>query len=103
MKKILFIIAVLILTISCKQENNKSIQTEVQTFLDEYTNTYTKLYYASAEAEWIANTRIVVGDTINANEVQKANEALAEFTGSTKNIEKTRKFLEHKSEVETVQ
>ena len=105
MKKILLLIAIATLYSSCKQENknDKSIQSEVQTFLDEYTNTYTKLSYASAKAEWAANTRIVAGDTTNAYNVQQANEALARFTGSAENIDKTRKFLENKSELETVQ
>ena len=100
--------AVLITVFSCKKDTNTSetataTKEDVQVFLDEYTESFTKLYYDSALAEWDANTRIVAGDTTNAYNVQKANEALAKFTGSTDVIEKTRKFLESKDDLEIVQ
>ena len=100
--------AVLITVFSCKKDA-KTVETasaskeDVQTFLDEYTASFTKLYYDSALAEWDANTRIVAGDTTNAYNVQKANEALATFTGSTDVIEKTREFLKSKDELDIVQ
>ena len=100
--------AVLITVFSCKKDTNTSetataTKEDVQVFLDEYTESFTKMYYDSALAEWDANTRIVAGDTTNAYNVQKANEALAKFTGSTDVIEKTRKFLESKDDLEIVQ
>ncbi len=100
--------AVLITVFSCKKDA-KTVKTasaskeDVQTFLDEYTASFTKLYYDSALAEWDANTRIVAGDTTNAYNVQKANEALATFTGSTDVIEKTREFLKSKDDLDIVQ
>ena len=102
--------AVLITVFSCKKDT-KTPETEtaslskekVQTFLDDYTASFTKLYYDSALAEWDANTKIVAGDTTNAYNVQKANEALAKFTGSTDVIEKTREFLENKDDLDIVQ
>jgi peptidyl-dipeptidase A len=105
MKKMLLLIAITTLFSSCKQEtkSNESIQTEVQAFLDEYTTTYKKLYYASSQAEWAANTHIIAGDTLNAYNVQQANEALAKFTGSSENINKTRQFLESKDLLDIVQ
>ena len=108
MKKTILLMAVLITVFSCKKDTNTSetataTKEDVQVFLDEYTESFTKMYYDSALAEWDANTRIVAGDTTNAYNVQKANEALAKFTGSTDVIEKTRKFLESKDDLEIVQ
>lgn len=108
MKKIVILCTVFLTLVSCKKETteaetNEALKTEVQAFLDDYTKTYKKLYYASSEAEWAANTHIVVGDTTNAYNVQKAGEAYAKFTGSTNVIEKTRKFLEHKDHLDLVQ
>lgn len=109
MKKLIALSIVLFSMVSCKEDTSKTsknsaeLKTEVQAFLDDYTNTFVKLYYDSALAEWDANTRIVAGDTTNAYNVQKANEAFAKFTGSTENIEKTRKFLENKDALDIVQ
>lgn len=100
--------AVLITVFSCKNDTKtnemaSASKADVQAFLDDYTATFTKLYYDSALAEWDANTRIVAGDTTNAYKVQKANEAFAKFTGSTEVIEKTKKFLESKDNLDIVQ
>ncbi|HMB99414.1 MAG TPA: M2 family metallopeptidase [Flavobacteriaceae bacterium] len=100
MRKIFFL-ALVVTLFNCKkettkQDTNDKLKTEAQTFLDEYSKTYKDLYYTSALAEWDANTKIIPGDTLNAFNVQKANEALAKFTGSTDVIEKTKKFLENK-------
>jgi len=108
MKKTILIFAILMSVMSCKNETEKKETTtvskeDVQAFLDEYTASYTKLYYDSSLAEWDANTKIVAGDTTNAYNVQKANEAFAKFTGSTDVIEKTRKFLESKDDLDIVQ
>jgi peptidyl-dipeptidase A len=108
MKKTILLFAILISVASCKDDTAKTdtstvSKEDVQAFLDEYTTSYTKLYYDSALAEWDANTKIVAGDTTNAYNVQKANEAFAKFTGSTDVIEKTRKFLESKDELDIVQ
>jgi peptidyl-dipeptidase A len=91
---------------SCKKEtesNTETIKSEVQAFLDDYTSTYTKLYYDSALAEWDGNTKIIPGDTLNAYKIQKANEALAKFTGSNAVIEKTRAYLEKKDDLDIIQ
>jgi peptidyl-dipeptidase A len=108
MKKTILLMAFLITVFSCKEdtkpEETAAVSKEdVQTFLDEYTASYTKLYYDSALAEWDANTKIVADDTTNAYHVQKANEAFAKFTGSTDVIEKTRKFLESQDNLDIVQ
>lgn len=108
MHKPILLFALLFSFVSCKNENatsakNEALKTEVQLFLDDYTNTYTKLYYDSALAEWDGNTKIITGDTLNAHKIQKANEALAKFTGSNSVIEKTRSFLEHKDNLDIIQ
>lgn len=78
-------------------------QLEVQNYLDDYTATYQRLYYASSLAEWESNTRIVPGDSTNALRTRAANEALAEFTGSRENIEKSRTFLASKDPLTPLQ
>ncbi|RKE92260.1 M2 family metallopeptidase [Ichthyenterobacterium magnum] len=105
MKKLIVLLTVLFLANACKKENetNDAFKAEAQTFLDEYTKTYTKLYNDASLAEWDANTKIVAGDTMNAYNVQKAGEAYAKFTGSTEVIDKTRQFLEGKDKLDTVQ
>jgi peptidyl-dipeptidase A len=105
MKKIILSALVIIAIISCKTETKIDSQAkkDTQAFLDVYTSTFQELYYDSAEAEWAANTHIVEGDTINAYNVQKANEAYAIFTGSKEVIKKTRAFLEKKEELDLVQ
>ncbi|MFD2824307.1 M2 family metallopeptidase [Lacinutrix iliipiscaria] len=107
MKNSLLILCFLFTLVACKKDNSKpnndNIKAEVQTFLEDYTKTYKKLAYASALAEWDANTKIVAGDTTNAYNVQKTNEAYAKFSGSTDVIEKTKKFLENKDQLDLVQ
>ena len=75
---------------------------DAQPFIDAYTAEYLKLQYESAKAEWVSNTHIVEGDTMNAYHTRMANEALAAFTGSTENIEEARRFLEHRDQMPEV-
>ncbi len=105
MKKTILSALVIIAIISCKTDIQVDSQAkkDAQEFLDVYTHTFQKLSYASAEAEWAANTHIVEGDTINAYNVQKTGEAYATFTGSKEVIEKTRGFLEKKDQLDLVQ
>ncbi|UII28022.1 M2 family metallopeptidase [Fulvivirga maritima] len=88
---------------NANKEDSTSQNSEVQAFLDEYNARYLKLYYQSSLAEWASNTHIVEGDTMNAYQTRLANEALASFTGSQEVIEKTRKFLENKNSLDTLQ
>ena len=62
-----------------------------------------ELYYTAAETEWASNTRIMEGDSTNAVATRKANEALANFTGSTQNIEKIKKYLKNKEKLTPLQ
>ena len=106
MKKLLmWMLSLAILSTGCKKapDENPAMEADVQAFLDEYTSEYLKLYYASSKAEWASNTHIVEGDTTNAYETRMANEAFADFTGSEEVINKTKEFLKHKNELDTLQ
>ena len=85
----------LMATVACSnaEDDAAKIAEEATAFLEDYNKKFQELYTASAEAEWAANTHIVAGDEMNAKNVQKANEAMAAFTGSAENIEKAKGFL----------
>lgn len=100
MRKFLFFVFISLL-FQCTED--AQFQKEVQTYLDEYTNEVQKLYYHSAEAEWRSNTYIVEGDTATGKATQNANKAYAEFTGSEKNINKSKTFLEKKGQLKPIQ
>lgn len=91
----------LILLLSCTGEAR--LQQDVQNYLDQYSKKYQKLYTASSLAEWKANTYIVEGDTATENATQRANEAMAKYTGSKENIEKARGFLKQKENLKPLQ
>lgn len=68
----------------------------VQQFLDDYNKEYVTHYTKVSLAQWRANIEIKEGDTLNSFQAQKADEAMAAFTGSKYNIEQARKFLKQK-------
>jgi peptidyl-dipeptidase A len=80
-----------------------TLRAEADAFLDLYTRGMLPLYYASALAEWDANTRIVEGDTLTAARVRAANEALAAYTGAVDHIERARGLLERRDELTDLQ
>ena len=96
MRKIFLFITMLFLA-GCETPAN--LQQEVQKFIDAYSQEYQQLYYTSSRAEWASNTRIVEGDSSNAIATRKANEALANFTGSVKNIETIQNFLKKREKL----
>lgn len=98
MKRLLFL-SLACIAISC--EDKPAVKAE--NYISGYTDTFLKLYYESALAEWDANTRIEEGDTTNAYKVQQANEALARFTGSEENIKRIRNLLEQKDALKPLQ
>lgn len=75
----------------------------VQAFLDDYHSRFVALYTAAQEAEWASNTEIREGDDTNRKRTEETAAALADFTGSTEVIEKTRAFLEHRDELTDLQ
>lgn len=92
MKSVKFFFGILFLSLS----NNLLAQT-AQQFLDTYTAEYVKLYTNSSLAQWQSNIEIKDGDTMNSFLAQKADEAMAAFTGSKENIEQAKKFLKEKN------
>lgn len=87
--------------LSCSQQSD--LQQEAQKFLDEYTTQYVELYSNSSEAQWSANIEIKAGDSANILRAQKADEAMAAFTGSKENIEQAKKLLEKKDKLTELQ
>ena len=79
---------------SCAQKPEK----KAEAFVATYTTEYQRLSYEVSKAEWASNTHIVEGDTMNAFHSRMAKETYAQFTGSTENIDATKKFLEHRAE-----
>ncbi len=96
MQKYFFILIALLWT-GC--ETPDKLQTKVQTFIDDYSQKYQQLYYASSLAEWESNTRIVEGDSSNAIATRQANEALANFTGSIQNITTIQEYLKKREKL----
>jgi peptidyl-dipeptidase A len=72
-------------------------------FLSAYTQRYVPLAYASALAEWDANTRIVEGDTATTMRVREANEALATFRGADATVRQVRAFLDRRDALTDLQ
>lgn len=101
MKVPLYFLLIAILPYGCS--NEKKSQQDAQLFLNTYTAEYVRLYTASSEAQWAANTKIIEGDSTNAKLVQKTGEMFANFTGSKENIEKARNFLDNKSDLTELQ
>lgn len=94
------------LLFSCKDGGNtqgSAVQQEAQKFIDGYTEQYVKLYTNSSEAQWKSNTEIVEGDSTNTLNAQKADEAMAAFTGSKENIEQARKYMDQKDQLTEIQ
>ncbi len=81
------------------RDASPGLQSEVHAYLRDYNATYQRLSTASNEAQWISNTHIVEGDDTNAKRTQAADEALAAFTGSVENIEKSRGYLARRDEL----
>lgn len=96
-------LVVLVLILPACQQSNTQLQQEAQSYLNNYSEEFQRLYYTSSKAEWRANTYIVEGDTATANAVQRANGAMADFTGSAENIRKANSYLDRQQEFTDVQ
>ena len=99
MKKLSLVFISLIL-ISCGMNPQ---QRKAEKFLKSYTDTYVDLYYTAAKAEWKSNTYIMEGDTVTPAATERANEAMAAFTGSKENIEAAQKLLEQRDKLTPIQ
>lgn len=104
----LFIAAVSsVILISCGNNETKKEETnianDVTLFLDSYNKQYQELSTKANETQWKSQIYIVKGDTATSNATEKASQALANFTGSIENIEKIKKFLEHKDQLAPLQ
>lgn len=76
-----------------KVADNSKVQADAQKYLDNYNAEYQKLYYASAEGQWVLNTKIIEGDTTASHNAAIADEAYAKYTGSTANIDSAKNLL----------
>jgi peptidyl-dipeptidase A len=76
---------------------------EATAFLAAYEAKYQPLYTASQEAEWLANTHIVEGDSSAEDAATAASEAMAAFTGSVENIETSKRLLAAKDQLDPLQ
>lgn len=112
MKKILIVTGAAILLSACSHSDNELVNAEhksasntmeVDSFLKAYNTEYQKYLVASAEGQWLLNTHIVEGDTITEKMAAKADEDMAAFTGKKEIIEKTKLYLEKKSELNDLQ
>jgi peptidyl-dipeptidase A len=72
-------------------------------FINHYTTEYVKLYTASSEAQWKANTEIKPGDSTNNVASQRAQEAMAAYTGNSIVIDSSRYFLKNKEQLDGLQ
>lgn len=86
-----------------KAVDNSKTQADAQKYLDSYNAEYQKLYYASAEGQWVLNTKIIEGDTTASHNAAIADEAYAKFTGSTANIDSAKKYLALKDKLTPLQ
>ncbi|MES2593357.1 MAG: M2 family metallopeptidase [Bacteroidota bacterium] len=100
MTKNIFLFAAAAILYSCGNDknatndsSNKGLQDSVQTYLNDYNKKYQELNIIGNEASWLTQTRIIEGDSTNAIANNKAQEALAEYTGSTAIIEFATKYL----------
>lgn len=100
----LLLICAALAAVACETpEPEGASRGEAQAFLDEYTAKFVELAYASEQAEWEANTRIVEGDSSLVERRKEANAALADYTGSPEVIEKTRALLTSRDALDPLQ
>lgn len=95
-----------ILLFSCQggSENKaNTTQEEAEQFINRYTEQYVKLYTAASEAQWNNNTVMKEGDSSLRLAAEKADQAMAEFTGSRENIETAKRLLQKRNELSTIQ
>lgn len=107
-KTILLASAASVLLWNCSSDNSQiknetTISNDVSAFLDSYNKKYQELITKANDAQWKTQVYIVKGDTATSNATERAAQALVDFTGSIENIEKIKKFLEHKDSLNPLQ
>ncbi|TAH39082.1 MAG: peptidase [Bacteroidetes bacterium] len=90
------------LVVSCTNGAEKQ-QKEVQAYLDAYNEQYKTLYTASSAGQWLVNTRIVEGDTMNSHNSALADEDMARYTGSLENINRATALLKYEKNLNALQ
>lgn len=85
------------------EQKSTPVQDQAQAYLDGYNKTYQQLYTADQLAQWKLNTRIVKGDTLSQHLADEADKVLAQFTGSTANIDSAKKYLAIKDQLTPLQ
>lgn len=103
MKNLLKLTLICIVCITCNSAPKSDIPKDAQSFINEYSQKYQELFYASSIADWESNIKIIEGDSTNAIARRKANENLANYTGSKENIEKAKQFLTNKDKLSPIQ
>ncbi len=110
MKKHLLLLATVIIVYSCgnnknvsNDNTNKALQDSVQAYLDIYNKKYQELNIVANETSWKSNTHIVEGDSTNAIANNKAQEEYAKYSGSTENIEISKKYLAQQDKLTPLQ
>ncbi|AKD01925.1 M2 family metallopeptidase [Pontibacter korlensis] len=82
---------------------DQTVASEVDRFLDTYSNRYQELHLQLQEARKQFYTASGGNDTVRAASMLFASEALASFTGNMGNLEKTSAFLEHQQGLTNLQ
>lgn len=90
-------------TANVPAEAKRPVQEECDAYLRAYGDRYRALRTVSSEADWISQTHIVEGDPTNEQRTRAAQEALAAFTGSTENIEKSKGYLSRSAELSSLE
>lgn len=85
------------------EEGNKQLQDSVQAYIDQYSAAYKELSTVANEAQWQSNIKIIEGDSTNAIASNKAQQQMAEFTGSTENIDIVQHYLSQQDKLTELQ
>ena len=98
-------VVTILVGVGCKP--NKStphqISAEADSFLLHYNKTYQLLTISANEMQWKLSTHIQEGDTATSNAADRANQAIADFTGSAEAIAAANKFLNAKDQLNALQ
>ncbi len=108
MKKLVYIGLLLPLFYACGNQGKNTaeqdkVKQEAQVFLEGYNKKYQALYYASGQADWLLQTRMIEGDTTAEAASEQAKKEMAAYTGDSVNIKTAKRLLEHPEILDTLQ